>query len=278
MVDKTLFPLNPGGLLAAMGTNSFDRNREKIYKTLKWIATFIWTNESVLNKVLEIKRRGWTRYLEKLGYIRMVESATRGGMVWVLSAQGMRMLESLETSDAEPVDYHYPDNPARQSQQNLRHDLVVQHIVADLLASSQVYDYKSGRALFRWSTTPAIWVPDAAVLLKNGVWAGIEYERTPKYGSERLIKLNIISEALNRNNLRDKPVKLVVWFYGHKKTELTEYIDALAGGMPLWQHGFNGRTEAHWHQVDGAVAAVNLRDGVEVVRLVLQDRDHGAAM
>ena len=251
-----------------LGTNPRDRNIEKLRKSLRFLATFIRSNESNINELLQIKRRGWMSFLEKKGLVSRVEAGTRGGVIFVLTPSGLAMAESIGLDD-EVESFHYPANARRMSQLNLRHDLVVQRIVIESLNTNKATNYYSGAAMFLFKTGVGAWIPDATLITKVGFTVGLEYERTPKYGEERLIKLWKICTELNKYNRPGEKINISVWFFGHKKIELMEYKRLLLEGLPCFSYDRD-----RWYKEKGTVRVAV----PNAVQFFIQSRDAGALL
>lgn len=224
IVDPTL---NPANLLQAAGSNPVKRGREKVNHTLLWLAIFVRSTQAVILQRLGIQARGWMRKLEKDGYVKPVLSNINSGELWVLTQEGIQAAQGVWSKEFK----HYPDRPERMSQANLRHDLAVQKIVAELMEKGEASAFMPGSAIGGNSNE---WRPDAIVQHRDGHWVGIEYERNPKYGEERLVKLNRIIKYLNDKN-QDEFTFSVRWFSHHKEC-LADYKSAMQKGMEFREY------------------------------------------
>lgn len=219
-----LMSKNPAVMLKSAGQNPRARGREKLNHTLLWLATFVRSNESIILKRLGVKGRGYMKRLEQMELVQSVECGTRGGQLWVLSKKGLAVAQGIWSNEFE----HYPDRPERLSQATLRHDLAVQHIIADLMASGEAVAFQSASMLGKRS--PEVWVPDALIKTNTGQWIGVELERTPKYGEELLVKLNRIVRHIN--DKQRKHVDIIVRWYSHHHGPLNEYVKLMRDGLP----------------------------------------------
>lgn len=219
-----LMSKNPAAVLKSGGQNPRSRGREKLNHTLLWLSTFIRSNESIILQRLGVKGRGYMRRLEEMELVQPVACGTRGGQLWVLTKSGLTMAQGVWGKEFE----HYPDRPERLSQATLRHDLAVQHIVADLMANGEAIAFQSASMLGKRS--PQIWVPDALIQTATGRWVGLELERNPKYGEELLVKLNRIVRHINEK--QRKRVDIVVRWYSHHHGPLNDYANMMKDGLP----------------------------------------------
>lgn len=245
--------LNPANLLQAVGSNPAKRGREKVNHTLLWLAIFIRSTQAVVLRRLSIEGRGWMRKLEKAGLVKPVLSNVNSGELWVLSPQGLLVAQGVWGQEFK----HYPKRPERLSQVNLRHDLAVQSLVADLMATGEATAFKAGSDIAR---NPQAWRPDAIIKHREGHWLAIEYERSPKYNEELIVKLNRIVTFLNVQN-KDKFCFGVRW-YSHDQSCLTNYRATMTEQLPqrryieelaTWMHDPTGPKVRNLAHADRAV-------------------------
>lgn len=251
-----LMSKNPAVALKSTGQNPRGRGRDKLNHTLLWLATFVRSNESIILKRLGVKGRGYMKRLEEMELVQSVECGTRGGQLWVLSKSGLAVAQGIWSNEFE----HYPERPERLSQATLRHDLAVQHIIADLMARGEAVAFQSASMLGKRS--PEIWVPDALIMTGAGQWIGLEYERTPKYGEELLVKLNRIVRHINQKQRAG--VNIIVRWYSHHHGPIADYVKMMQGGMPSRRYYENLR---EWREdpEESEVVALGNQSWVEFI-------------
>lgn len=256
-----LMSKNPATVLKSGGQNPRSRGREKLNHTLLWLATFVRSNESIILQRLGVKGRGYMKRLEEMELVQAVACGTRGGQLWVLTRSGLTMAQGIWQKEFE----HYPDRPERLSQATLRHDLAVQHIVAELMATGEAVAFQSASMLGKRS--PEIWVPDALIRTSAGQWIGLEYERTPKYGEELLVKLNRIVRHINQK--QHAGINITVRWYSHHHGPLGDYLKLMQGGMPSRRYYENLR---EWREDPEESEVTSLRNQ-SWVEFVPMERD-----
>lgn len=256
-----LLSTNPATALKSAGQNPRSRGREKLNHTLLWLATFVRSNEAIILQRLGVKGRGYMKRLEEMNLVHSVQCGTRGGQLWVLTKSGLTMSQGIWQKEFE----YYPDRPERLSQATLRHDLAVQHIVAELMASGEAVAFQSASMLGKRS--PEIWVPDALVKTKTGQWIGIEFERSPKYGEELLVKLNRIVRHINHK--QKAGINIIVRWYSHHEEPVAEYMGLMRGGMPSRRYYPN----LHQWQSDPQEEKMTALSDTNWAEFVLMERD-----
>ena len=209
---------NPATLLHESGSSPTNRGQDKLHHTLHWIGTFVWSNEAIILKRLGVKRRGWMMNLQQKGLVVRVPSGTRGGSVWVLSKEGLNQARSF-SGQSYP---HYPQRPERRQQTNLRHDLALQHIIADQIIDGKISAIFNGTHFSTGHSEE--WIPDAIVKMGTKL-VGMEYERNSKYGMAREQKLRRIVLFLNRSKQSE------VLFISHSETCLNDYVKEMRNGV-----------------------------------------------
>lgn len=222
--------LNPANLLQAVGSNPLKRGREKVNHTLLWLATFVRSTQAIILQRLGIQARGWMRKLERDGYVKPVLSNVNSGELWVLTQEGLQAAQGVWSKQFA----FYPDRPERLSQANLRHDLAVQKLVAEMVANGDATAFLHPSEIGGNSQE---WRPDSIIKHKEGYWVGIEYERSPKYNDERLVKLNRITKYLNKANKNE--LTFVVHWFSHHKECLIEYQKIMQSGMAFRDYSSN---------------------------------------
>lgn len=249
-----LMSKNPAEVLRSRGQNPRGRGREKLNHTLLWLATFVRSNESIILQRLGVKGRGYMKRLQEMELVQTVECGTRGGQLWVLGKKGLTMAQGIWEKEFE----HYPDRPERLSQITLRHDLAVQHFVAELMAAGEAVAFQSASMLGKRS--PEIWVPDALIKTGSGQWIGLEYERTPKYGEELLVKLNRIVRHINQKQRAG--INITVRWYSHHHGPLVEYVKMMQDGLPSRRY-YNNLNKWQHDPAEPESIALNTRSWVE---------------
>ena len=210
--------------------------------------------------MLGIKTRGWMRQLQKKGYVKNVPSNVNSGEVWVLTNEGLAVAQGSMCKSFT----HYPARPERLSQASLRHDLAVQKIVVSLVEKGEAIAIHHPSE-FAPGGTPEAWIPDAWITHKDGYKVGLEYERNPKYGEERLVKLNRITEYLNSRNQGEK--KVVVRWYSQSPECLKEYKNLMQNGMPWRGYASYAKRWLCDDQDDKRTTQLSIPEGCEVVLL-----------
>jgi hypothetical protein len=219
-INQVKKPLNEKSLANLGGSSTRERGRDKINMTCAWIGMFVRTTEPIILRLLGTKMRGWMLKLEKKGLVSRHTSGLKTANVWYLTSIGLKIAQAELEDDL----LHYPARPDKRSEINLRHDLVVQHIVLDM----NPVEYRSSFFLHRGKKNS--WIPDAIVTLDDDTQVGIEVETNPKYGMEREQKLARIVKCLN-----EYPMTKVLWASHHAKA-IDDYIEAMREGVPLWEY------------------------------------------
>lgn len=209
---------NPASILKSSGTNPTNRGQEKLRQTLHWLATFVWSSESIILKRLGISRRGWMVALENKRLVIRVASGTRGGCVWVLTKTGLELARSY----SQQVFSHYPAKPERRQQTALKHDLALQTVVIDQIRSGVISEVYNG-AYFSTGSADE-WLPDCIAKIGENL-VGFELERHLKNRVQRDQKLLRIIKLLNRS-----PTAQVL-FISHIESCLTEYTAVMLNGI-----------------------------------------------
>lgn len=209
---------NPASILKSSGTNPTNRGQEKLRQTLHWLATFVWSSESIILKRLGVTRRGWMISLEKKRLVTRVPSGTRGGCVWVLTKAGLELARSY----SQQVFSHYPAKPERRQQTALKHDLALQTVVIDQIKSGVISEVFNGAYFSSGSADE--WLPDCIAKIGENV-VGFELERNKKNRIQQEQKLLRIIKVLNHS-----PTAQVL-FISHNESCLTEYTAMMQNGI-----------------------------------------------
>ena len=181
------------GLPAGMTPQA--RANEKARLTLGWMGVFHYTTESIVNRFLDIQARGLLPRLERQGMVKRVRVfSTRTSLLWVLTTDGL-----ISAQACIAADIFYPRHPERIAGQLMRHNLLVQLLLADRFRGrpDELETLRSARMLGEHELGDT--VPDALYWERSGdesrlVYVEVELSYKPRAQIER--KLQALAERL----------------------------------------------------------------------------------
>lgn len=151
---------------------------EKQKMVLRFLRQHIWSNQTVLQKVLQFKSRQATHrtlcMIESNGFIRRHTFAALGGniTIWGITNQGQSVAFDLSSEEIIPISF----DPKRVSEQTIRHQLDLQ--ILRLKAEENGWKF--------WQDGDRIKInksqkrPDAITQNSNGKIIAVECERSYK--------------------------------------------------------------------------------------------------
>lgn len=177
------------------GVTPQTRAIEKARLTLGWMGVFHYTTESIVNRFLDIQARGLMPRLERQGMVKRVRVfSTRTSLLWVLTTDGL-----ISAQACIAADICYPRHPERIAGQLMRHNLLVQLLLADRFrcCPDELETLRSARMLGEQELGDT--VPDALYWERSGdesrlVYVEVELSYKPRTQIER--KLQALAERL----------------------------------------------------------------------------------